>query len=287
MAKGKALGRGLGALIPDYEMDALAFDGSETTQIDIDLIKPNSRQPRKDFNQEQLASLAESIKEYGILQPILVTKDGDFYMLAAGERRYRAAIIAGLEKVPVVVKELTEREMAEIAIIENLQREGLNDIEEANAYHQLNTSFGVSHDKIAALAGKSRVAVSNSIRLLQLPQAAQDLIIQKQLSAGHGRAVLSLHDLSLSEEFALYIVEHSLTVRDAEELAKTFGMKEQKPEKMQAMRYPEMEESLSQAYGTKVSIKATGKSGKGKIVIEFYGNGDFQRIINQLGLYES
>jgi ParB family chromosome partitioning protein len=282
MAKPKGLGRGLGALIPDNAADA-AEGESLVIELDVNSIAPNQSQPRKTFDAEKLKELAESIKAHGVIQPIMVTKEGNGYRLVAGERRYRAALLAGLDAIPAIVREVSEREIAEIALIENIQRESLTDIEEAMAFVDLRDAHHASQEEIAALVGRSRASVANTIRLLQLPQEVQDLLSSGLLTAGHCRAVLSLEDAGKRAAFARALADSGSSVREAEKLSKTFGKETAKAAKPSL--HPSMlsfEEDLSSRYGTKVKIKASPK-GKGKIEIEYYSGEDLERILSILG----
>ena len=283
-SKPKGLGRGLNALIPDYSSEEIE-NNSGTELLDIRKIKPNEKQPRKYFDQEKLKSLADSIERHGLIQPILVVSDGDYYIIAAGERRYRASVLAGLKEIPVIIKEFTDQELAQIALIENIQREDLSDVEEAKGYLELRDSYSMSVEEIAEIVGKSRAAVSNTLRLLQLPDSIQDMIDKRSISAGHARAVLSLQDSELREKFAEYIADHDLSVREAEKLSKTFSDKDGKEKPPKAPKLPhliEFEENLSKVFGTKVNIRTNEKSQKGRIEIEYYDNDDLGRILEKL-----
>ena len=284
-AKLKGLGRGLNALIPDYsEEENIKESGIE--MLDVKIIKPNEKQPRKNFDPEKLNSLADSIARHGIIQPILVKQDGEFFIIVAGERRYRASLIAGMKEIPVIIKEFTEKELTQIALIENIQREDLSDIEEAKGFQELRDTYSMSVEEIAEIVGKSRTSVSNTLRLLQLPDDIQNLIDFKSLSAGHARAVLSIQELELRREFTDYIISNELSVREAEKLSKTFSTKNK--EKNTVPKIPkqphliEFEENLSKVFGTKVNIKANERSQKGKIEIEYYNNDDLSRILEKL-----
>ena len=284
-AKQKGLGRGLSALIPDYSSEENeSISGTEL--LDIKIIKPNEKQPRKYFDQEKLRNLADSIERHGLIQPILVVSDGEYYTIAAGERRYRACVLAGLKEIPVIIKEFTDQELTQIALIENIQREDLSDVEEAKGFLELRDSYMMSVEEIAEVVGKSRAAVSNTLRLLQLPDSIQDMIDKKLISAGHARAVLSLQDAELRVKFAEHIAGHDLSVREAEKLSKTFSDKKDGNEKApKAPKLPhliEFEENLSKMFGTKVSIRTNEKSQKGRIEIEYYDNDDLGRILEKL-----
>lgn len=282
MAK-KGLGKGLDALIPLYvdDIQENTDDKKDVTLIDIKKIKPNKDQPRKDFDIEAIKSLAESIKTYGLLQPIVVSKNGDNYKIIAGERRYRASLEAGLTEVSVIIREVEETEVLKLALIENLQREDLNPIEEALAYNTLKDDYSMSQSEIAELSGRSRAAVANTLRLLSLPDEVISFIREGKLSSGHARAVLMLEDKEKMTQFAEYIMENALSVRQAEALSKTFGTEKPIKEKPVRGSYMEKYESdLCMSLGTKVKIKENGE--KGKIEIEYYDNDDLARLIGIL-----
>ena len=280
MAK-KGLGKGLDALIPIYVQDEPAENNEnnkDVTLVDIKNIIPNKDQPRKDFDEEAIQSLSESIKEYGLLQPIVVSKTGDKYKIIAGERRYRACVMAGLREVGVIIKEVEEDKLLRLALIENLQREDLNPIEEALA--TLKDEYDMSQSEIATLSGKSRAAVANTLRLLALPEEVILYVREGKLSPGHARAVLMLEDKDMMKPFAEYIIKNALSVRQAEALSKTFGQKkeEKKTEKPARGSYMEkFEADLCMSLGTKVRIKENGE--KGRIEIEYYDNDDLARLI--------
>jgi len=287
----KGLGKGLSALIPAYDTTTQPpeeeTEGTSYSEIDLNAIIPNPNQPRKAFDAESLEELASSIREHGILQPILVSREGGIYTIIAGERRYRAALLADLKTIPAIVKDSTGLASAEMALIENIQREDLNPIEEATAFLELRDKYHISQERIAALTGRSRTSIANTLRLLQLPTSVQLMITGGELTAGHARAVLALENVDLREEFALYIIEKDLTVREAERDSKTFG--QAKPKAVKAELPPQLkeyEEGLSSYYGTKVRITPKGKKGSGKIEIEYYGDDDLERILNQLRSYD-
>ncbi len=275
----KGLGRGLSALIPD--------DGPEEKKDDapfllsINKIKRNEKQPRTEFEKESLMELSESIKNFGVLQPLLVMPDGDNYKVVAGERRLRAAVMAGLKEVPVVIRDFDEKSLLQAALIENIQREDLSEVECAKAYRTLAEEFGLTQEEIAESVGKSRSAITNAMRLLMLPEEVIELIEEKKLTAGHARAVLSVENEALRVEFARFIAEKGLSVREAEKLSKTFGNAPKKSETPQKPAYIRgFEEQLSQSIGTKVQIENKGKGGFVKI--EYYTNDDLERIISIL-----
>ncbi len=279
--KQSGLGKGLGALL----LENTTEDMVATNTLPISEIIPNKEQPRKTFDETALSELAESIKQHGVLQPLLVRPltDGG-YQLVAGERRWRASRMAGLREVPVVVKELTDTETMEIAIIENLQREDLNPIEEAEGLQALIDKCGFTQEDIAASVGKSRPAIANSLRLLRLPENVRDMTRNGSISAGHARALLALDSEDIIYETAQNIIKNKLTVRDVERLAKIQdkgGTPLQKRYKRRDSFYDEVELTLSEVLGRRVKVY-NGK-GKGTLEIEFYSQEDLKNIANKLG----
>jgi len=281
MAKKSALGKGLGALM----LENTTEDMVATNTLPISEITPNKEQPRKTFDEAALDELAESIKQHGVLQPLLVRPlPNGGYQLVAGERRWRASRRAGLREVPVVVKELTDTETMEIAIIENLQREDLNPIEEAEGLQALIDKCGFTQEEVASSVGKSRPAIANSLRLLRLPEAVRELTRDGKISAGHARALISLDNDALIIEAAENVIKNKLTVRDVERLAKTRdkgNSVSQKRYKRRDSFYDEVELTLSEVLGRKVKVY-NGK-GKGTLEIEFYSQEDLKNIANKLG----
>ncbi|NLM42593.1 MAG: ParB/RepB/Spo0J family partition protein [Clostridiales bacterium] len=271
MAK-KALGKGLSALIPEYKEEKQ----ESVMELKITDIEANDNQPRKQFDEEGLMNLAQSIKEHGIVQPIIVRKDGSIYQIVAGERRWRAARLAGLKTVPVVVKDYTDEQLLEIALIENLQREDLNPIEEANAYKVLIDEYSLSQEEIGKRIGKSRSAITNSIRLLNLPTEIVDYLIAGKITAGHARALLAIEDDKKKIEIADRIIKENLNVRQVEKL--TREKKRTRKTKTKSAEISDLEERLRNALGTKVTITHGRK--KGKIEIEYYGIDDLDKIIS-------
>lgn len=254
--------------------------------LKLSLIEPNEGQPRKVFDEEELKELAESIKHFGILQPLLVQKKGDFYEIIAGERRFRAAKLAGLSEVPVLVREYTRQQSMEIALIENVQRADLNPIEEAKAYQMLIQEFGLKQEEVAERVSKNRATVTNSMRLLKLDERVQELLIQNKLSSGHARALLGLEDPEQQYQTALKIVNSHLSVREVEKLVKLLlnprKKKEQKDEERDLeIFYHDLEEKLKSVMGTKVTINKKDKN-KGRIEIEYYSSAELERIIELL-----
>ena len=251
-------------------------------ELKLSDIVPNSEQPRKDFDEDTLTELAESIRQFGVLQPLLVQKKGKYYEIIAGERRWRAAKIAGLKKVPVILKDFTDLEAVEISLIENIQRENLNSIEEAYAYKRLIEEFHLKQDEVAERVSKSRAAVTNSMRLLKLDERVQKMLIEEMISSGHARALLSLEDPELQYQTAQKVFDEKLSVRETEKLVKSIlnPKKVQKKavnEQMEAV-YERMEEKLKEIVGTKVAI-SRGKGNKGKIEIEYYSQEELERIL--------
>lgn len=281
MAKKAALGKGLGALMLENSTE----DMVATNTLPISEIIPNKEQPRKTFDEAALDELADSIKQHGVLQPLLVRPlPNGGYQLVAGERRWRASRKAGLREVPVVVKELTDTETMEIAIIENLQREDLNPIEEAEGLQALIDKCGFTQEEVAASVGKSRPAIANSLRLLRLPKEVREMTRDGKISAGHARALISLDNDALIIEAAENVIQNKLTVRDVERLAKIKDKDKtvsQKRYKRRDSFYDEVELTLSEVLGRKVKVY-NGK-GKGTLEIEFYSQEDLKNIANKLG----
>ena len=251
-------------------------------ELKLSDIVPNSEQPRKDFDEDALTELAESIRQFGVLQPLLVQKKGKFYEIIAGERRWRAAKIAGLKKVPVIIKDFTDLETVEISLIENIQRENLNSIEEAYAYKRLIEEFHLQQDEVAERVSKSRAAVTNSMRLLKLDERVQKMLVEDMITSGHARALLSLEDPELQYQTAQKVFDEKLSVRETEKLVKKIlnpKKIQEKPadEQMNAV-YERMEERLKGIVGTKVAI-SRGKGNKGKIEIEYYSQEELERIL--------
>lgn len=279
----KGLGRGIGALFAE-DTTVISDASAEKSPVTLKLtdIEPNKNQPRKDFDKEKIASLAESIKEYGLIQPIVVTKNSHGrYVIVAGERRWRAAKAAKLKEVPVIINDYTKEQIAEIALIENLQREDLNPIEEALGYQSLMEDYGLTQEEVSAKLGKSRSAVANSIRLLSLDDEIKKYLISGELSSGHARAVLTLPEKEQRVELAQRIILNGLNVRQAEAAAKAMQKTEASSKKSGPTAYDiEIEalcERLSAKFGTKVSLKS-GKN-KNKIEIEYYSGEDLERIL--------
>lgn len=280
--KKSGLGRGLGALIQDNN---LKENDKSINTIDLNLIKPNKKQPREYFDEKKISQLAESIKEHGIIQPLVLKKDGEVYTIIAGERRWRAAKSIGLSEVPAVIIDATEKDLLEISLIENIQREDLNPIEEAKAYKRLLDDFNLTQEELAKRVGKSRVAITNCMRLLNLDERVQDYLIDEVISEGHGRALLAVENKNLQYKLAQAIIDEDLSVRDTEKLIKDYYKKNQKNDKEKVKDYndqyvSDIESRLENYFGTKVLLK-NGKN-KGKIEIEYYSGEDLQRIIDML-----
>ena len=273
MAK-KGLGKGLSALIPDSEDQ----NDKGIIEIKITEVEPNENQPRRNFNQEALNSLAESIKEQGVVQPIIVRKSDEGYQIVAGERRWRAARLAGVKTIPAVVKDYSDGQILEIALIENLQREYLNTIEEANAYKSLMDEHNLAQDDIAKRLGKSRPAIGNSLRLLNLHDEVKEFLVEGKITAGHARALLALEDQKSQIDMAKRIIEEGLNVRQVEKIASKKSAKNTPKEK--SAEIIELEEKLRNFFGTKVNLVHSKK--RGKIEIEYYSIDDLERILNLL-----
>lgn len=288
----RGLGKGLDSLIPSNTTVKSKTDVNPETSpekpdtfVDINLVEPNREQPRKHFDEDALQELADSIKQYGLIQPILVQDRKTYYEIIAGERRWRASKMAGLKKVPVIIRNLSEQEIVEISLIENIQREDLNPIEEAQAYKRLLEEFNLKQDEVAERVSKSRTAVTNSLRLLKLCDEVQQMIISNMLSTGHARAIISVEDPEEQYMLAQKIFDEKMSVRDVEKyikgMNKTAKPKKKKNESLEAI-YESTEEKLKNALGTKVQITSKEKEGSGKIDIEFYSHDDFERIIEKL-----
>lgn len=270
----KGLGKGLGALLTSEEDVTTGV-----TEMRINDIEPNMGQPRKKFDDEKLMQLSESIKQHGVVQPIIVRKENNGYKIIAGERRWRAARLAGLNVVPVVIKDISDKQVMEIALIENLQREDLNPIEEAEAYEKLISEYKMTQEEISNTVGKSRSAVANSLRLLNLNEKIREYLIEGALSSGHARALLSIEDNSVQISVAEEIIKRELNVRDTEKMVKQIlSRKPAKKEKKMSEEYRDLEENFKEIFGTKVKLLAGNK--KGKILIEYYSNEELERIVD-------
>ena len=306
MAK-KGLGKGLGAIFgedvvkenkEETEKKAKAKAEAKAAEemdekgrilmLKLDLVQPNKEQPRKTFDEEKINELAESIKNYGVLQPLLVQKNDSFYEIIAGERRWRAAKAAGLKEVPAVLKEYSKQEAMEISLIENVQRADLNPIEEALGYRQLIDEFGLAQEEIAVRVAKSRTAITNTMRLLKLDEQIQNMLVQGVITSGHARALLSLEDAQMQLKAAKEILDKKLSVRETERLVKRLqkeasGEKkeEKKKDETLALIYQDLEDRMKSVMGTKVSIHNKDKN-KGRIEIEYYSDAELERIVEMI-----
>lgn len=306
MAK-KGLGKGLGAIFgedvvkenkEETEKKAKAKAEAKAAEemdekgrilmLKLDLVQPNKEQPRKTFDEEKINELAESIKNYGVLQPLLVQKNDSFYEIIAGERRWRAAKAAGLKEVPAVLKEYSKQEAMEISLIENVQRADLNPIEEALGYRQLIDEFGLTQEEIAVRVAKSRAAITNTMRLLKLDEQIQNMLVQGVITSGHARALLSLEDIQMQLKAAKEILDKKLSVRETERLVKRLqkeasGEKkeEKKKDETLALIYQDLEDRMKSVMGTKVSIHNKDKN-KGRIEIEYYSEAELERIVEMI-----
>lgn len=279
MNKKFGLGKGLGALIPEESSE----DKNSILKVDMNLIKPNINQPRKSFDEAKIIQLANSIKEHGIIQPLVLQKKGSIYSIIAGERRWRAAKKVGLKEVPAVINELSDRQILEVSLIENIQREDLNPIEEAIAYKKLTDDFKLTQEELSKQIGKSRTAITNCMRLLNLDPRVQDYLIDGIITEGHGRALLSLEDKEMQYKLALDIIDKELSVRQIEGIIKNFKNKDiSKNKEDDNIRpyYNEIENKLKNLFNTKVVLRSKGN--RGKIQIEYYSEDDLQRIIDIL-----
>ena len=293
--KRKGLGKGLDSLIPENKSVKPAAKPEKTEEpvrtgeqmLKINQVEPNREQPRKHFEEDALLELADSIKQYGVLQPLLVRKRKDYYEIIAGERRWRAAKLAGVKEVPVIIKEYTEQQAVEIALIENIQRENLNPIEEAMAFKKLLTEFNLKQDEVAERVSKSRTAVTNSMRLLKLGEKVQQMIIDDMITTGHARALLAIDDEEQQYLLATKIFDEKLSVRETESLVKRIlnpqKEKKQKTTTAEDAIYESLEEKMKGIMGTRVLIHRK-KNDKGKIEIEYYSKDELERIID---LFES
>lgn len=302
--KRNGLGKGLDSLIPDKtsksvksaekksvavkgkntEKEALKADKTGEIYLKINEVEPNRDQPRKEFDEDALLELADSIKQFGVLQPLLVQKKDGYYEIIAGERRWRAAKLAGIKEVPVLIKEYTSQEIVEISLIENIQRENLNPIEEAMAFKRLLEEFNLKQDEVAERVSKSRTAVTNSMRLLKLSSRVQQMVIDDMISTGHARALLAIDDEEQQYIIASKIFDEKLSVRETEKLVKSLKTpkKEKKTEKQERMFvYDDIIEKMKNIMGTKVNIH-TKANGKGKIEIEYYSEDELERIYDMI-----
>lgn len=295
--KKSGLGKGLDSLIPKQSVEKKTVSAKPETvvktvvkkeeiKLRISEVEPNREQPRKKFDEDALLELSESIKQYGVLQPLLVQKRDGYYEIIAGERRWRAAKMAGLKEVPVVIKDFTDQQIVEISLIENIQREDLNPIEEAMAYKRLMEEFHLKQDAIAERVSKSRTAVTNSMRLLKLDDRVQQMLIDEMISTGHARALLALESKDAQAEAAVKVFDEKLSVRETERLVKELlnpvQKKEEKPKNQaEELVYKNLEEKIKQIIGSKVAINRKTDN-KGKIEIEYYSQEELERIVELL-----
>lgn len=293
VARKGGLGKGLDTLIPSQttrktenrakkEVVVEKVVKKEEVMVKITEIEPNREQPRKKFDEDALVELSESIRQFGVIQPLVVQKREDFYEIIAGERRWRAAKLAGLKEVPVIVKNYTDEEIVVISLIENIQRENLNPIEEAQAFRRLLEEFHLKQDELAERVSKSRTSVTNSMRLLKLDERVQQMLVDDMISAGHARALLGTEDRDLQYQLASRIFDEKLSVRETEKLVKGLMKKipeKKKPEKKNDFIYREIEERMKSILGTKVSIQQRDGQ-KGRIEIEYFSNEELERIMD-------
>lgn len=292
MAKHKGLGMGLDALMK-MNVQEMDEDGSNVSagfvELSIDVIVPNPGQPRKEFDDEALHNLAQSIKTFGIIQPISVYKENDKYIIIAGERRYRAAKLVGMHRIPVVIRDLSKKEQFEMSIVENVQREDLNPIEEAIAYQSLIETYNMTHDHLAERIGKSRTSITNTLRLLNLDIQVQNWIIDGKITPGHARAILSISDKQKHLSFANYLIENNLSVREAEKLSKKWGEEQGRKVKNQLdkTRLKELEVKIAEekiASKLQAKVAISGDSKKGRIQIEYFSMEELERLLELFGV---
>ena len=282
-SKGLNKGKGLGALIATNVEKPTVNEKIKDSivMMNISKFEPNKSQPRKNFNEDALNELADSIKEHGIIEPLIVQDRKTFYEIIAGERRWRAANIAGLTEVPIIIKDLTEQEIVELALIENIQREDLNAIEEAHAYRRLIEEFNLKQDEVAEKVSKSRTVITNTMRLLKLCPDVQQMVIDEMISEGHARALLGIENAQVQTELAQQAFDQKMSVREIEKLVRNIGKEKKakaKKDEQISIAYKEYENKLKEKLGTKVNISLK-ENGAGKIEIDFYSNDDFERII--------
>lgn len=293
VAKKSGLGKGLDALIPAGNKKAPVKKETEPVIIEkivekkgvetlkITEVEPNREQPRKNFNEDALLELSDSIKQYGVIQPLIVQKKGDHYEIIAGERRWRAAKMAGIKEIPVIIKDYSDQQVMEISLIENIQREDLNPIEEAMAYKNLMEEFHLKQDEIAEKVSKSRTAVTNSMRLLKLDKRVQQMMIDDMISAGHARTLITIEDPDVQYNIATKIFDEKLSVRETEKMVKLIQkpeVKKEKAEKVNSFIYKDIEEKIKVILGTKVTVDHRSNN-KGRISIEYYSNDELERIL--------
>lgn len=293
--KKTGLGKGLDSLIPvqstrkkpeqpkkEPEVKIEKVIKKEEVMLRITEVEPNRSQPRKKFDEDALLELSDSIKQFGVLQPLLVQKRQDYYEIIAGERRWRAAKMAGLKEIPVIIKDFTDQQIVEISLIENIQREDLNPIEEAQAYKRLLTEFHLKQDEVAERVSKSRTAVTNSVRLLKLDERVQQMVIDDMISTGHARALLAVEDKEQQYKIAVQVFDEKMSVRDVEKMVRLLGkekqVQEEKKDTGSELAYKAIEEKIKALLGTKVIISHKANN-KGKIEIEYYSNDELERLL--------
>lgn len=284
MSKKFALGKGLGALIPEESINN--NNDVNSLLVPLNKIKSNGDQPRKKFDNDKIVELAESIKHHGIIQPLILNKVNDEYIIVAGERRWRAAKSLGLKEVPAIIMNLSDKQILEISLIENIQRQDLNPIEEAFAYKKLLSDFELTQDELSKRIGKSRTAITNSMRLINLDSRVQQYLIEGVISEGHGRALLAIADGDIQYELSQKIIDEKLSVRDIERIVKNIlsdnNKDNRKKEKELNPYYKDIKDRLQNYFGTKVNL--SNKKNKGKIEIEYYSEEDLQRILDIINL---
>ncbi len=291
---GKGLGKGLDSLIPDKVgiTETVEEEKKDEVMVNINKVEPNREQPRKNFDEDALLELAESIKQFGVLQPLLVQDKETYYEIVAGERRWRAAKLAGVKEIPIIVKNLTPQEIVEISLIENIQREDLNPIEEAIAFKRLLTEFNLKQDEVAERVSKSRTTVTNSMRLLKLDEKVQQMVIDEMLTTGHARALLAIENREKQYTVAQKVFDEKLSVRETEKLVKKLAkandsdskkVEKEDEDELKRLRvvYHDLEEKMKEALGTKVVINYKDKN-KGKIEIEYYDSEQFEHLYDML-----
>lgn len=291
---GKGLGKGLDSLIPDKVgiTETVEEEKKDEVMVNINKVEPNREQPRKNFDEDALLELAESIKQFGVLQPLLVQDKETYYEIVAGERRWRAAKLAGVKEIPIIVKNLTPQEIVEISLIENIQREDLNPIEEAIAFKRLLTEFNLKQDEVAERVSKSRTTVTNSMRLLKLDEKVQQMVIDEMLTTGHARALLAIENHEKQYAVAQKVFDEKLSVRETEKLVKKLAkandsdskkVEKEDEDELKRLRvvYHDLEEKMKEALGTKVVINYKDKN-KGKIEIEYYDSEQFEHLYDML-----
>lgn len=285
MNKKFGLGKGLGALIPEESINEDEYKKNDSVNlISVNLIKANGNQPRKSFDEQKIIQLSESIKQHGIIQPVILKTNGDTYSIIAGERRWRAAKIAGIKEIPAIIMNLSDKEILEVSLIENIQRQDLNPIEEALAYKRLIEDFKLTQEELSKRIGKSRTSVTNSLRLLNIDSRVKEYLIDGVVSEGHARALLSLENKDLQYELAQMIIDEGLSVRETEKLIKNINNSKKDLTKKTSSDlnpyYIDIKNKLENLFGTKVML--LDKKNKGKIEIEYYSSDDLQRIIDIL-----